>query len=309
MENFTYFCSLNIGFQHSFNLSMFVIFAIVGLSIIIINIICLILYFKYKEKNSWKFSDFDMLIILSYDIICGFIYFLVCFTFCFTIDHVKAKILCLFLHCTIIHVILDLSKYIFFTSIERLISIKFKKQMKLIKINQHNRIRLKWTRICFRLFFSFAFLIFSFSPMIFEWNEYETCLVLKIFTDEYILIGAITIVILIVSTIFFYLFIYLYLAKEKKRKIHINKQKNENLKKKMKRLNLLKKQTVFFITFSLVFLPFISFAVYQTLTFPSLFIYDSFSPFIIINYILILLSMLFFNIEPVMYFWTIRSLK
>ena len=125
--------------------------------------------------------------------------------------------------------------------------------MKIINTNAKYLVRLSWARICLRLFFGILFLFYSFSPMIFDWNQYESCKILGILDRYYILIVTSIIAILIALTFIFYLFIYIFLAKEKKRKIQDNVQPSNQLKKRILRLNLLKKQTIFLILFSLVF--------------------------------------------------------
>ncbi len=66
-------CSINKNSDQDqiINLVLCCLYAIVGLIIILSNIVSLIVYLIFKEKNVWKLTDIDIIIIYIYDILGG----------------------------------------------------------------------------------------------------------------------------------------------------------------------------------------------------------------------------------------------
>jgi hypothetical protein len=272
-----------------------------GTITIIVNTLCLIFYLKNKESIlKWTFQDFDTCTIIVIDILLGFVNLIdssiALIEPIFNQDLYMTVILCLNYF-----FMMDLSKYMLLTAFERLIAIKFRRRLK--KLSLKSEFYLRLFKLSLRLVFGLTFLIFSFSPLIFC---YEFSIDI-----EYYLISNSIIIFCIISTAIIYLFMLFFILKEKKRKIDCTKQNKcafSSTNQKIIRLNLLKKQVIFFFAISFTILP-----VVFTTTIVSLVKKESLeiSPeqLIIFGYIAVILALFAYNVEPLMYFLSYISLK
>jgi hypothetical protein len=310
-------CSINKNSDQDqiINLVLCCLYAIVGLIIILSNIVSLIVYLIFKEKNVWKLTDIDIIIIYIYDILGGIYGCLTSVSYCNDVHFLNIEIGCLVEYCLLVFTILELSKMNLLKSIEKLVSFKFKAKMKKFKSKYRRLVVI--LKISSRLFSSIFFFIFSYSAIFFNWNSYKKnkkCTFNEIFDTAYVLIGTIFIFIIICSTIIIHLITYIFIRQQNNRKIgNIERRRsfkpndldlNKKLKKNLTRLNLQKSQTVFCFAFSILIIPSLVIIIYQ--------VFDVEEHDKVIKIFLdffLGLSLNIFSIEPFMYFWSLMNLR
>ena len=112
--------------ESALNLIQTIVYFTTATAVIVLNILFLVFYLKFKEKGVWKISDFDMMLILLYNIISGITGYITGLSFSIQFHFLDDNFGCIFKYCLVYMITLDLSKLNFFNGLERFVSIRFK---------------------------------------------------------------------------------------------------------------------------------------------------------------------------------------
>lgn len=204
-------CSLNSN-QHEqlINLVLVIVYMVFGAVILAINLIILVFYLK-KKDSIWTFTNYCFILLLVYNILAALSTFLVSLSACYSFD--TNKFFCLFKYCFLYFIGLMMIKFNILIAVERLICLKWtNKYRKIVRFKYSLVFNLIITSICF---------CYSYSPIIFEWNNYGVqcdCGLNSVIPYYYIIINNVIFFALSIGTSFVYLYIY-YFVKQSHKKV------------------------------------------------------------------------------------------
>ena len=166
----------------------------------------------------------------------------------------------------------------------------------------------------------FLILTFSVSPLVMDWHRAdENCGNLIEDLHDFVLIGTILILAMILVTVFVYMQIYLFVVREKRRKItdYVRNKSlptpdvddlNKKLAKNLTRLNMLQMQTTFFISFASITMPYLLLTLVQVID-KSGQSTDMNSSVEIAKNFFFAFGQLILTIEPIMFYLSFRNIK
>lgn len=285
----------------SINLTIVIINIIIGTSVLVSNSIVLIIFIRTKSINN---KNICLILLFMYNIMSSLCQFWTSINYCFNLEY--NKIVCLLKFCFIMFFDLEILKLTLIISIDRFNSIKFNK-----KINN-----VSYLYFLTLLTSSLLIFLYTFSPLLFNWNKFQVCDFNNAVDHNYSLIGIGTGLFLMTSTLFFYFKIYLFVTKKQKKKslkiaiIETRSIKDSYLllnkeKIKISKLNVLKIQIVLFQLMFFSFIFFLIFLTIEQLKNSS----DSMNLISILRHFLFSFHLLFYLTEPILYVFKILSIN
>jgi hypothetical protein len=205
-----YGCSLDHK-NEKLNLILVIIYLIIASLIIFTNLALLIIYLKRKPYSYWTFATHYFILILIYNIIGALSTYLVAYSTCVNIN--KIYFFCLVKYCLLYFIALMLNHITLCLSVEILISLKW--------ISKYRKLINKLNSYLFNVFFTILVILFSFSPLIFNWNHFKKdcdCGHNNVLPKSYILIANFLFFTFSIMTVSVYSYIFI-VAKQSKQKV------------------------------------------------------------------------------------------
>ena len=205
-----YGCSLGRK-NENLNLILVILYLTIASLIIVVNLTLMIIYFKRKPFTYWTFATHYFIIILIYNIIGALSTYLVAYSTCHNIN--KIYFFCLIKYCILYFIGLMLNHITLCLSVEILISLKW--------MSKYKKLVNKFNSLLFNLLITSFGILFSFSPLIFNWNYFEKdcdCGHNNVLPKSYILITNFLFFTFSIMTVSVYFYIFL-LAKQSKQKV------------------------------------------------------------------------------------------